>query len=256
MKTWILMLLAFGCSERGAQTPADGSQPDGPQSPRTALVWMEEDHTTSRVESDTYVEIETEVGYGRQDGPCRIEVYGQGPYTAFSAGPVTLDWGGSESLVFPFQNGCCYLEDMFQGARYAPDDMISISAPGGTAPPISGTVTFPSAVVVTSPATTVSTISKSGFTATWVPTTGTVVIRVVQSDDQSTSVSCSFDAASGTGTIPATALADLLVTAGPGLSMGGTSRIAISSENDVNTNGYTLSAVDTSFTSYNVGVSL
>ena len=146
----------------------------------------------------------------RVDGPCRIDLVTTTMIEFASAGVVTFSGVGQNIVLIPDSQNR-YMEDYFQGARFAPGDEITMSASGATVPAFTTTMTFPVSLNVTSP-TSLTTVSAShGLTATWTPTVGMVTIALVQTENaQTIDVACTFSGAAGTGTVPATALTDLV----------------------------------------------
>src|SRR5262249_33383252 len=141
----------------------------------------------------------------RDDGPCHIERRRPGPGTFDSAGTVTISGAtGGNIVLAPDSNN--HYSAMSQGLKYAADEVLSISSTGATVPPFSAQVTFPARLTVTSP-TTLTTLNKSGFSASWTGTTGSVIFRISQYPNGSpeTHIDCVFDGTAGTGAVPGSA---------------------------------------------------
>jgi hypothetical protein len=145
----------------------------------------------------------------RTDGPCEIKKsMGGSPGAVVSAGMVTISGGVPGTILLPQSADNRYLSQQV-GFRYAANDMLTVNATGATVPAFSTMVTFPSTLTVTSP-TTLTTLRKAGLSVAWTPTTGSVTVYIPQySTTPNTLISCVYDAALGTATIPASALADL-----------------------------------------------
>jgi hypothetical protein len=141
------------------------------------------------------------------EGPCQITNRTTGTSTLQSAGTITISYGSNQSFMMSPSE----YENIASSFLFAAGDAITMSATGALVPAFTSEITFPSALTVTSP-TTFSTISKSGFSATWAATTSEVHISVVQFPDNShaLAIDCSFAGSSGSGAVPAAALADLL----------------------------------------------
>ncbi|HTR54441.1 MAG TPA: hypothetical protein VMJ10_27300, partial [Kofleriaceae bacterium] len=187
-------------------------------------------------------------GSTRDDGPCHITLRTSGTVSRVSAGAITISYGTSGTYTLNPSSQDLYA-DQFPGFRFAANDTISISAAGATVPAFSKSIVFPAAVSVTSP-TSLATLSKSGFSATWTNTSSMVHIVINQYPDSihSTSIDCTFAGDSGGGAVPATALSDLLVA-----SSGSTSVLIASSTTATGTAGtypLTLQATDFGFSAY------
>jgi hypothetical protein len=147
----------------------------------------------------------------RSDGPCTINVATRGTSTNVTAGTVTITYGSGKTITLapnPQDNSYSNIAQQF---LYRAGDVISVSATGATVPAFTSSITFPASVTVTSP-TSLSTLSKSGITATWNATTSPVHIQINQYLDSMHGifVACSFAGSAGTGAVPATALMDLV----------------------------------------------
>jgi hypothetical protein len=153
----------------------------------------------------------------RTDGPCVIKVALYGKSMLVSAGAITFTYGANQSMTLaPDANG--HYANVVQQFLFATGDVISVSASGGTVPAFTSSITFPAGVTVTSP-TTLSSVSKSGFTASWNATTSPVHIQIDQfvasmASTSSTSIDCSYAGAAGAGSVSPSAMMDLVPGAG------------------------------------------
>jgi hypothetical protein len=164
--------------------------------------------------SDTGFARTTDPMTNRDDGPCHVNVARMtGQTTQASAGSVTIS-DGSDSFVLAPLSTDQYPDDQFAGLRYAAGDTISLAAAGATVPAFTGTVTFPADVAVTSPTSSVTTLSQAaGLAAAWAPTSGSVHVVITQypSSTLSIGVDCAYAGDAGSGDIPPTALTDLII---------------------------------------------
>jgi hypothetical protein len=143
----------------------------------------------------------------RDDGPCHVEQRTRVLTTPVGAGAVSIS-GPSGTLALPSSMNQYFA--MVPGLKYTGGEALTFSATGDVVPAFSTVITFPANVTVTSPVPTA--VHKSGLMATWMPTTGSVVIRLTHfpGNSQGNFVNCTFDGSSGSGTVPSTALAELV----------------------------------------------
>jgi len=152
--------------------------------------------------------------------PCDVYIC-SAPATPMyaSAGTVTIQGLVQPVMLTPMTDKT-YTVYSAQQALYAGGETITISAPGADAPAFSLSYTAPSRMSITSPAKPASgaklTVNRSqGFTASWTGGgAGEVFLYISGPSASNTTISCGFPASSGTGTIPAAALA--MVSAGTG----------------------------------------
>ena len=159
-------------------------------------------------------------------GPCQI-THETEITSEDSAGSITISYGSNQSFTMT-PNGMPEYTSIAQSFLFAAGDVITVSAAGAVVPAFSSNITFPSAITVTSP-TAVSTVSKSGFSATWTATTSEVHILFIQHLDSShsTAIDCAFAGSSGSGAVPAAALTALQTTV--------TTAVSISTQTQVST---------------------
>jgi len=146
----------------------------------------------------------------RDDGPCRIALRNRAMTPTVSAGTLTIAGGAGPTVTLSYDPYTGYFKDTY-GPSYAANDQLTVSAAGDAVPAFSTQIAFPASVTVTSG--TPAILNKSGFTATWDLTTSPVRIRIGQypSGAPQLSITCVFDGAAGTGMIPASALADVMM---------------------------------------------
>jgi hypothetical protein len=215
---WLVMLGACGGSSM--QTPDAGSRADArPDAAHKnfGLVGVIEDvaMNSTFVLAGWGTDLDIIVA-SRDDGPCHVQQANLGTMPRVSAGTVTITGGSAAAVTMPFDVDNGYFS-VAQGLSYAPGDQLTISASGGVVPAFSGQLAFPAPLTVTSGTPTV--VKKSGFTATWNATTSPVVIGISQypSGAPKLNISCTYDGATGTGAIPASALSDLMTTVSVGV---------------------------------------
>jgi hypothetical protein len=220
---WMVIAMACACGDDGGSgVPVDApkavdARPDSPPPSKYGRLDILEDKSTSM----TYVlgiftpSLDAPA-VARDDGPCHIE--GRIPFMVMrvSAGTLTIAASAAPTLTIPYDLDTSYLS-MASGLTYAANEALTVSTAGATVPAFSTPILFPPLVTVTSGTPTV--LKKSGFTATWSATTGPVEIGVRQypSGLPQLWISCVFDGAAGTGTIPASALTDLVTGVSAGI---------------------------------------
>ena len=164
----------------------------------------------------------------RDDGPCHVDDRTKMGFQILQDdGTVTISGGSGSAIVMTPDAQEVYAGEV-DGLAYAPGDAITISATGSAAPAFSGSLTFPAEVGA--PVTIPVTVSKSaGVTVTWgaVDTPVHVIITQVPDNARTLSVDCTFDGSTGTATIPASSLAELLVQSA-NLGVGGIARMTSS----------------------------
>lgn len=162
------------------------------------------------------------------DGGAAPQDAGASNNGARSAGVITISGGGQMVQLMPGADNQ-YMTSNQQVQVFAPGTALTVSAAGDPmgVPAFTGMLTMPSAVTVTAPMlsfTAATPISRSqALAAAWTGgTTGKVSVVLVSSQSSSSvTVSCSFDAAGGTGTVPADIMA--LLPAGTGtIAVGST----------------------------------
>lgn len=217
------VMLAAACGGDGNSTP-DASTvdaaPDAQVHKRGAVAAVEDAaQNMTYVFGNFFTDTSTPVTV-RDDGPCHIDLRFGANALPINAGTLSVTDGGTGLFTIQFDpaNGGYFV--MASGLTYAADAQITARATGATVPAFTQTLPFPAPVTVTSAAPTV--LHKSGFTATWTATTSPVVIDVSQysSGSPQLSIRCVFDGTTGTGTIPATALAEVQTTTSVGIGIG------------------------------------
>jgi len=212
----LLMLAAIGaCGDDGGIAPDArvvlDAPADAPTPQKQAIVAILEDKPSNMTlwlgAFGTSLSIELD---SRDEGPCQITHSMNGSNQRVSAGTLTVSGGSAATVTMPFDP--MGYTSMASGLVYGGNDQLTFSASGATVPAFSGQLVFPSLVTVTSGTPTV--LRLSGFTATWDATTSPVVILINQypSSAPGLHVSCTFDGAAGTGTVPAAALTDVMTT--------------------------------------------
>jgi hypothetical protein len=148
--------------------------------------------------------------------------------SARSAGVITVSGGGQMVQLTPMANGT-YPTDTQRMSVFAPGTELTVSAAGdamGVAA-FTGTVTMPGPIMVTAPTislTAPTTIARAQpLMVTWTGgTTGKVSVVMASNASGGASVSCTYDATAGSGTVPATALMALPMGDGT-IAIGGSS---------------------------------
>lgn len=163
----------------------------------------------------------------RDDGSCHIEQRNQVMELPIDAGTIMIMGGSAATVSVPFDPMAGGYVAVETGLTYGPGDQLATSTSGATVPAFSDQLAFPGRVTVTSGTPTV--LNKSGFTATWDPTTGPVTIGINQypSGAPALNITCSFDGTAGTGTIPAAALSDVLTTKSVGIGISVQTRVMV-----------------------------
>jgi hypothetical protein len=212
MKGLVAFVLVAACGGNSGTTPdsppmADAS-PDAP-SKKYGFIGVAEAKAANQTAVLGIFGTDLDVTVSsRDDGPCQIVKAYAGSNPPVGAGTVTVSGGTAAPVMITFDTTNNYFF-MTSGFSYATNDQLSVSATGATVPAFSGTIAFPASLTVTSPVPT--SLSKTGFTTTWTPTTSTVSVAINQypSGAPKLNILCLFDGAAGTGTVPASALADV-----------------------------------------------
>jgi hypothetical protein len=135
----------------------------------------------------------------------------------YSAGDVTLTAASGGSAVMSYDDSKAAYPEPFKSIPLVGGDMVQVSAAGDTIHPFSTSILVPNEVVLTAPVgnQNVFTIDPSvDLTLTWTNGNAGSTIQVQAGSYEPASnsyqeVICEFDAAAGTATIPASALAHL-----------------------------------------------
>jgi len=228
-------LLCFAACVDGSETPPDGpslfdAPPDAIER-RVGEIFVVERLTSGAgvTVAGAFFGIDRDTTLlDRDDGPCRVKRTNHVAAIPRNAGTVTISGGAMGSIALVPSPNNNYAAT-FQEIRFAANDVLSIVGDGGEVPSFSGTISFPSTFMVISP-NSLSTLSKSGFTATWTPTVGLISIVFTQypSGAPQTFIKCVFDGTAGTAAIPASALTDLTSGASAGVSIATESRMVSS----------------------------
>jgi hypothetical protein len=220
----------LACACGGGSTQVDArsngdAPPDAPQKKFGSVAILEDKASNSTIELANFGADHSVLVAERDEGSCHIELRKQVMEVPLSGGMITISGGASGAVSLSFDQVAGGYIAMASGLTYATNEQLTIYAPGDTVPAFSAQITFPAEVTLTSGSPT--TLSKSGFTATWTPTTGTVVIAVSQypSGGPALNLVCTFDGAAGTGAVPAAALTDLLTTVSAGVGVGTRSKV-------------------------------
>lgn len=162
------------------------------------------------------------------------------------AGDITISGGtGMPMVLSPDTNGN-YQPVQERGEKWHMGDMLTFSAAGGGpdgVPPFTASLTFPTPAMVTEPMPmTVFSIPlvqidhTQPFTARWTPGTGGITIFIGQggfggmmSLQSGVTINCVYPSSAGTGTVPASALSDLMSTTGsiPDAFLAVTARVSV-----------------------------
>lgn len=145
------------------------------------------------------------------EGPCRIDTCA--PATVYAAGGrVGVAIGDAEYTLDSTSSGLAQRSG--SGALWAPGEIVRFFIEGGTVPAVDESVTAPGPFTLTAPPAdgTFSVPRSQSLTARWTGGQhGTVVIALTGKTPagQDVQVKCSFESASGAGTIPVSALSRL-----------------------------------------------
>jgi hypothetical protein len=211
MRALVWLAIICACGDDGGSAAVDASLVDAPDArqPRNQGVFaiIESKAMNLTFELATFGTDIQIIAASRDDGPCHIQDAFVGSSPRVNAGTLTVSGGTAATVTMPYvPEGYVH---MASGLSYAPNDQLTLAASGATVPAFSSTISFPATVTVTSGSPTV--LRKSGFTATWDATTGPVTIHVNQSrTGANLNISCTFDGPAGTGTVPASALAEVM----------------------------------------------
>ena len=163
----------------------------------------------------------------RREGACVIHrcptsaADAGAPAGLSSAGAITFSGGmGAPITIMPGPDGR-YMANTGMMARWRSGEVITVRAAGAMVPAFEAMVPFPATVMVTQPAVSptmpVRVPRGMPLVTRWTAmgAGGEVKVSVASADSTTTSlVTCGFPPAAGTGTIPATALSDLVVGQG------------------------------------------
>ena len=208
----MVLVACGGSSATTPDAPVVDARPDTPAARHIGMVAIIEGNLVNGTSTAVFGAFGVDnlsTVLSRDDGPCHIEqTTTQGSTVLDDAGTVTVSGGSSGDIVITPNSSKQYFS-MSQGLTFAAGATVTMSGTGSIVPPFSRTLTFPARVTVTS---TLAALSKaSGFSVTWTATTGSVAIRVIQHPGgTSDEVNCVFDGNAGTGTVPTSALAELV----------------------------------------------
>jgi hypothetical protein len=162
--------------------------------------------TPFTIEGGSFSEGSRPAATERTDGPCVITTGAPAAKPKVDAGGLEIAGGASPISLVPEADNDYFASQ--SALHFAPGAAIGIVGSGGIVPAFSGATTFPAQITVMNPASPIGfTLSKGGFSASWT-TTGTVLLLIGQSP--AAVISCRFSGVSS-GTVPASALADLVV---------------------------------------------
>ena len=169
----------------------------------------------------------------REDGPCTIEQSTQLSGRLHNAGQMRVTGGGSVVLL---PAGIMY-QDAVAGFRYMGGETLLVETMGATVPAFSKEVVYPHPV--TGIGTLAPLFKSQALTLTWMPTLSDVLVQVSQGAPMSLQIKCTFQGASGSGSIPASAFAELL-TSEPGAMLIATQakEVAVTGEYTVSIDAY------------------
>jgi hypothetical protein len=153
-------------------------------------------------------------GFGASDGcttnsigPCDLGSCGTATMYP-NAGTLTLTGGMQTVTLTPGTDGS-YSDASGTTALWNGGETLTITASGGTVPAFSGSLRAPTPITVTGlagaawPTAMVNVARTTDLVVTWTPASGTVLIGI---GNQTSGMTCLFDASAGTGTIPSQAL--------------------------------------------------
>jgi hypothetical protein len=164
------------------------------------------------------------------------------PPTIPHAGQISVSGGMVDLMVTPGMDGT-YPPATGTGQLYAGGETLNVTAAGDEVPAFAQSVTAPNTVTVSSPSVASGTISvdrSAELSVTWTDgTAGEVTVRLtgfettMAGGSRTVSLACTFDAASGSGTIPPTTLGDL-----PGSGATGSFSVETAASTDVMASGW------------------
>ena len=209
-----------GGTDGGADATATG---DGSTS---SYVLVQQNANSAGTVTDVTIRLDPHYASGlgcvpSTSGPCvlddcsAVDALDGGVLLVASAGPVTLTGGNASSPVrIPYGFGDIYRATLIGSALFDAGAVLTVSAPGADFPAFHGeSAPAPAAITVTAPALTMGIDGptypfEAGAPLTWSWTGGsagsTVTVTVINA---SLIITCSFDAAAGTGTIPQSVVA-------------------------------------------------
>ncbi len=137
-----------------------------------------------------------ECSYWEQDASC--------PPTDSDAGTVTIQTPTATTSLTAAMPSTSGSTPLFQ-----PGETVEVSSTGAAVPAFAGSVVVPPAITLTSTSLGGSTLLNTAedLVLTWPATTGHVVVFLASGDTAHRALSCTFDGAAGTGTMPSAALA-------------------------------------------------
>jgi hypothetical protein len=155
--------------------------------------------------------------HARTVGPCDVlrcdvPVGGSISSANASAGSITISGGSSPAVLTPDASGTYSLGPGVALPSYAPGASVGVAAVGGSIPAFSAKVTFAPPITVTKPAQAV--IDRmSDLVLAWTGPMSASVLATIEEGvpDRIVRITCVFDGAGGSGTVPAAALTDLEV---------------------------------------------
>ena len=210
-----------------AETDAGAALPEPPATGNRAAIFVTSDVTTARSEHTAgaafFTRTAADQSFTRKTvGPCVVDTYGSGAGpkdTDRSAGKITISGGTKSAVLLPEADGT-YTTVNGQGALFAGGETLTITAQGAAVPAFVLSLVAPSKLTLSAPALPASGPLKvtrsAGITASWTGTSAGVVVVYLDAAGGASAyaATCSFPASSGSGVVPAAALADFPAVAG------------------------------------------
>jgi hypothetical protein len=145
-------------------------------------------------------------------GQCSFAISASAP----TAGEIVISGGSTEIAMSPDAGGSYALSDV-PGTLFTGGESLTFVASGGEVPGFSGTIVAPTPLELAepqlpdSPTTAVTLVRGAPLTVAWTGTSsGVMRVQLArQPRDVATTVTCRFDVAAGTGTVPADLIAQL-----------------------------------------------
>ena len=151
----------------------------------------------------------------RDQGPCHITREGEPSRVLDSAGQMRVTASGPSTSIVTLQPTAAAYSDSTDSLRYLGGESLLIEGMGAVVPAFSATIEVPRRLQLTE--TSILFHKNDDFTISWDPVDNDVMLTIIQSP---TTIRCTFAGATGTGTAPAAAFSDMIVSQPGRMSVG------------------------------------